>query len=112
YVLNVNTQKGVLTDSSGNFELEVYPDDLVEIKKTSYKTIKIRIPKGVIPNFYMLDMDFEYSEEDVDSLLYYAERKPDFFSDNAKRKEMYKAYLNHYRKEDLNPLANPFDFFS
>ena len=112
YIVNIHTNKAVMTDSSGNFELEVFPDNQVEIQKITYKTIKLRVPKSTLAGFYVLDMDYDSGDIDQDSLMYYINKKPDFFTEREKNAEMYRVYLNHYRKEDLNPLANPFDFIS
>lgn len=109
YVENVNQQKGVMTDSFGNFELEVNGNDLVEIQKFTYETIRLRVPNSAMPKFYILDMNFEIQE--MDTVVFFS-NSPQHVRDSIKKTEIFRSYINHYRKEDINPISNPFDFLS
>lgn len=109
YIENINTQRGVMTDSFGNFELEVAPGELVEIQKFTFKTIRIRIPKSALPSFFVLDMEYEVEEMEMVKIISDA---PQHVRDSIKKTEVYRSYLNFYRKEDINPVQNPFDFLS
>ncbi len=109
YVENLNSNRAVMTDSFGNFELEVKSGDLVEIQKFTYETIRIRIPKGKLPGFYILDMNLEVEELEEIQFFSYA---PQHVRDSLKKTEVYKSFVEFYRKEDLNPLADAFAFMS
>lgn len=109
YVENINLQKGVMTDSFGNFSLEVRKGDLIEVQKYTYKTLKIRIPHTAIPNFFVLDMEFDMTEIDTLQMILDA---PQRVRDSIKKTEIFRTYLNFYKKEDVNPLTSPFEFLS
>jgi hypothetical protein len=109
FIENMNTKRSVMTDSFGNFEIEVDASHLIEISKFTYKTIKIRIPKGNIPKFYILDMDFDV--EELEEISFVADL-PKHVVDSLKRTETYRAYVNFMRKETLNPISDVFTLMS
>ncbi|MEZ5046808.1 MAG: carboxypeptidase-like regulatory domain-containing protein [Chitinophagaceae bacterium] len=103
---NINTLKGMTTTSDGTFTLEVKKNDLIEISKVGYTTIRIRIQNPNEPSYYKLILEkapIYLKEVDIKG-------KPlDFKSDSIRYRQTYDIVLRKERKEDIDfknmPLA-------
>src|SRR5690606_20375449 len=65
-VINIHTENGMQTQIDGLFNIKVEPGHLIEFRKMGYKTVRIRIPKGELPNYYKINLKIDVTElEDV-----------------------------------------------
>lgn len=108
-VINTFTDLGVQTDEKGQFNLKVKAGDLIEFSMQGYKTSRVRIPKGELPNYFKINL-----KEDITELapvtiyddVYNHKR------DSVKTAQVYKRALEHYKLEGLDILQHPFDALS
>jgi len=108
-IINIHTNRGTMTDSSGTFDVTVAAGELVEITKFGYQTIRIRIPKGELPKYYMLDMDIDYFDLDgVDIFGTLTEH----VRDSIKKAEVYRNQLDLPTMSGFDMVQHPFSALS
>lgn len=108
-IMNIYSNRGNMSDSSGAFNLKVNAGELVEISKFGYQTIRIRIPKGQMPKFYNLEMDVDYFDlEGVDIFG----SLPNHVKDSLKKTEVYRNQINLYKLDGFDMVQHPFDALS
>lgn len=59
HIINLNTNKGVISDSSGNFSLKMLKTDTLRITCLGLKTVKITIPDTISSSSYFLLIEME-----------------------------------------------------
>lgn len=108
-VINTFTDMGLQTNDSGHFNLRVRAGDLIEFSMEGYKTSRIRIPKGELPNYFKINL-----KEDVIELapVTIYDDTYNHKRDSVKTAEVYKRALEHYKLEGIDILKHPFDAMS
>ena len=108
-IYNVHSGKGMTTDESGNFTLEVKKGDLIEFRKLDYKVARVSIKSDNIPKYFHIQMSEGAFE--LDEVLVMG-RGLDPVVDSAKKRELYRQALEHYRLDGLDAVQHPFDALS
>lgn len=108
-IMNIYSNKGTLTDSSGQFEIRVNAGDLIEISKFGYQTIRLRIPKGALPSYYKLSLDLDYFDLDGVEIFGNATHH---IRDSVKKADLYKEQLNLPKIEGFDVILHPFSALS
>lgn len=105
-IVNTYTERGLTTDSSGNFSLTVEKGHLVEFRLIGYKIVRIRINASELPfyNIAMKEGAFELDPVDIAANSYKA--------DSLEKRETYKWAIEHYTLDGLDVIQHPFDALS
>src|SRR5690348_12808966 len=102
---NIYTSLDISTSPQGAFVIAAAGGQLLEFKKTGYKTVRVRIPKGYIPPFFRIIMRPGIPE--IKDL--YATNRYDYKSDSIRFYELYKHELEFPRMSTIDVIAHPFD---
>jgi hypothetical protein len=109
HIKNVHTDNLVITDSAGQFSMEVDKGQLVEFHRTGYRTERMRIPEGIVPPFFKI-----FLEKDPIRLPEYIvnQRGYDWKRDSLHYYETYKHALNFPQFSTLDAIRHPFSALS
>lgn len=105
-ILNTFTEESFITDSTGNFRLNVENGHLVEFRKLGYQVVRVRVHGTDLP-FYSIAMKegpFELQEVEI--------RGHNYRSDSVEMRETYKWAIDHYTLSGADIIAHPFDALS
>src|SRR5690606_27953888 len=99
----------IITDTTGIFNISVNPGDLVEFRKLGYKTARIRIPKGQLPNYYNIALEESFYELEEAVILgnYSSHQK-----DSIRNTKVYQRAIEFYKLEGIDLVQHPFDALS
>lgn len=106
-IQNVRTGELFLTTSDGKFTISGDGDDLIEFSKLGYKTVRIRIPKGLIPPYYKIIMQEVYIPLQEDN-----NGAKDWASDSIKYYNLYKEAIEYEKLTGLDIIRHPFSAMS
>jgi hypothetical protein len=108
-VENIYTGLSVACGSNGSFVIAAAKGELLEFKKSGYKTARARIPMGYVPSYFKIGMQkgfhTETSKPNKDSRYNYKD-------DSLKMHEMYKPELDFAKMSAIDMLASPFSAMS
>ncbi len=109
HIKNVHSGNLVITDSAGQFSMEVSKGQLVEFHMTGYRTERMRIPEGIIPPFFKI-----FLEKSPILLPEYIvnQRGYDWKKDSLHYYETYKHVLNFPQFSTLDAIKHPFSALS
>lgn len=68
-IKNINSKTVTLVDSISTFNLIVKNDDLIEVSRNNYETVRIRIANEKQPSYYVLHLEKSYPLLDVNGHL-------------------------------------------
>lgn len=105
-IINTFTQMVYVTDSTGEFTLNVAEGHLIEFKKNDYQLARVRISGTSLP-FYSIGLRkgaYEIPEINI--------KGHNFQSDSIDNQETYKWAIDHYTLEGSDVIAHPFDALS
>ena len=108
-ILNIYDSLTVTTNSDGTFVIAAASDQLLEFRKTGYKTVKVRIPKGYVPNYYKIIMEMGFNK--VEDLVASTNRY-DYRRDSIRYHDIYQHELDFPKLSGLDIVAHPFSALS
>ncbi len=106
---NVYTALAVNTSDDGSFVIAASQDQLLEFRKTGYKTVKVRIPKGYSPNYYKIIMEHGFTK--VEDMIANNNRY-DYVRDSIRYHELYKHEIDFPKLSGIDAIAHPFSAMS
>jgi len=109
FIRNIRTGDSVITTANGKFSINGNADDLIEFKKLGFKTVRIRVPKGIIPPYYKIIMQegaIELPEYEL------AAKDKDWKKDSARFYDLYKKELEFEKLAGLDVIRHPFSALS
>lgn len=101
-ILNVTQNEMYFSEIDGSFSIEVAPSDLIEFKKMGFQISRVNIRKGPLPYFH-INLEPGSLELPMVFIKGYS-----YKADSIRAVEIYKHYLNHEKREEINVLQNPF----
>jgi len=109
FIENIHTGETMMTDSTGQFAVRVAKGQLVEFRKTGYKTERARIPEGALPPFFKV-----FLEQSPVELPEYVVQQPglDWKKDSLRYYETYKHVLSIPQFSTLDAIQHPFSALS
>jgi hypothetical protein len=105
-VVNTFTDRGITTDSSGLFTIEVELGHLVEFRRIGYKISRVRIEQTQLP-YYNIAM-----KEGAIDLMEVEITGNNYKLDSIEKRETYKWAIEHYKLTGLDVIQHPFDALS
>ncbi len=109
YMENVHTGRQIMTDSAGQFVMEVAKGQLIEFRMAGYRTERMRIPEGIIPPFFKIFL--EKSTVQLPEYIVH-QRGYDWKKDSLHYYETYKHVLNFPQFSTLDAIKHPFSALS
>ena len=106
---NVYSHVGGVTDSSGTFAIVVAKGELVEFRKMGYKTERVRVPAGIIPPYFKIQMQ-EAAYELAEIQVY--DRYRNFKNDSQRNYELYKQAIEYQKLSGYQVIQHPFTAMS
>lgn len=107
-IQNIRTGELLMTSSDGKFTISGDGDDLIEFRKLGYKTVRVRIPKGLIPPYYKIIMQ----ETPIPILDENNNAPKDWVSDSIKYYNLYKQAIEYEKLTGLDIIRHPFSALS
>jgi hypothetical protein len=105
---NIQTGIHIVSDENGKFSIAAGSDDLLEFRKTGYKTARVRIPKGAIPPYFKIIL--QKSTELPDYTAKSTNR--DWKKDSITYHNLYETYLAFEKLSGLDVIRHPFSALS
>jgi hypothetical protein len=105
-IRNIFTDRGMTTDVTGKFSIDVEKGHLLEFTRVGYKIVRVRIDNLNIP-FYKIAMKegaFELQNVDITASNYK--------TDSIEKREVYKWAIEHYTLGPIESIEHPFDALS
>jgi hypothetical protein len=107
-IVNIFTNENTISNSHGQFSIDVTSGQLLEFRKPGYKVLRVRIPEGNIPSYFRLFM--------VQGMVDIPEGTPYYFRDYKKDSiryhDLYKTYLEFPQLTGLDVIRHPFSAMS
>ena len=103
---NTFTQKGMTTDSSGKFSINVEKGHLIEFRRIGYKIVRVRIEDPNI-SYYKIAMQEGAFELETVEIAGSNHR-----TDSIENRETYEWAIDHYKLTGLDVVEHPFDALS
>ena len=110
YIENIYTSLGVSTNKDGAFIIAASKDELLEFKKTGYKTVKVRIPKGYVPSYFKIIL--EHGITRMDDALTANGNRYDYVKDSIRNRNIYQHELDFPKLSAAGSIAHPFSAMS
>jgi len=107
-IVNIFTNENVTTDSHGQFMIEVKNGELLELRKSGYKVLRVRIPQGYIPSYFKLMMVQRMADIPEGTPYYFR----DYKKDSIRYHDLYKTYLEFPQLTGLDVIRHPFSAMS
>ncbi len=105
-IKNTYTERGMTTDSTGKFTIEVDRGHLVEFTKIGYKIARVRIENTAIPYYKIAMREGSFELENVDV------KGSNYHTDSIEKRETYKWAIDHYKLGPIESIEHPFDALS
>jgi hypothetical protein len=105
---NIYTALDVSTDNKGAFLIAAANGQLLEFKKSGYKTVRVRIPMGFVPPYFRIIMKHGIPEIKET----YASNRYNYRDDSIRYHELYKHELEYPKMSALDMIAHPFTALS
>ena len=107
---NIYTSFTVTTQENGGFIIAAAQDQLLEFRKTGYKTVRVRVPKGYIPSYFKIIM--EHGLNKIEDVEVNQGNRYDYTRDSIKYHELYKHELDFPRLSAFDKIQHPFSAMS
>ncbi len=108
-IRNVHTTLTVNTGDNGSFLIAATSDQLLEFTRKGYQTVRVRIPKGIVPPYFKIIM--QQGITPIRELLATNERY-DYTEDSLRFYELYKHELDMPRLSAIGSIQHPFSALS
>lgn len=105
-IVNTFTERGLTTDSTGAFRLEVQVGHLVEFRRIGYKIERVRIEGLELPYYLIAMREGAFDLQEVEII------GNNYRLDSVEKSETYKWAIAHYKLEGMDILEHPFDALS
>lgn len=110
-IQNIYTLLNITTDDQGGFIIAANSGQLLEFKKTGYKTARVRVPQGYVPPYFRILLKKGISEINQDIILVHNNRY-DYTEDSIRYHELYKTALDFPKLSGLGVVQSPFSALS
>lgn len=107
---NIYTSVKITTNADGGFFIAALGGELLEFKKNGYKTVRVRIPKGYMPNYFRIIMTKGIS--DLKEINVAKTTRYDYTADSIRFHEIYKHELEFPKMSTFDMIAHPFSAMS
>ncbi len=109
-IRNVHTTLTVSTGDNGNFVIAAGSDQLLEFTKKGYQTVRVRIPKGMVPPYFKILM--QQGITPIRELLASNDNRYDYKEDSLRFYELYKHELEFPKLSAIGSIQHPFSAMS
>ena len=107
---NIHTSLSVSTNEQGAFLIAAISGQLLEFKKTGYKTVRVRIPKGFVPPFFRIIMTKGFAE--IKDMNVANNNRYDYKSDSIRFHDLYQHEIDFPKLSSFDMIAHPFSALS
>jgi hypothetical protein len=107
---NIYTELEISTSQQGSFIIAAAGGQLLEFKKTGYKTVRVRVPQGYIPSYFRIIMKEGISDIEPVNVAYTT--RYDYKYDSIRFHELYKHELDFPQLTGLEMISHPFSALS
>ena len=107
---NIHTSLNISTSEQGAFLIAAASGQLLEFKKSGYKTVRVRVPKGYVPPYFRIIMTKGISE--IPDMGTAQKNRYDYASDSIRYHELYKHELDFPKLSSFDMIAHPFSALS
>ncbi len=111
-IVNIYTMLNISDDAQGAFIIAASSGQLLEFKKTGYKTARVRVPQGYIPSYFRIIMKKGISDISKDNSYVEHSNRYDYRSDSIRYHELYKTELDFPKLSGLGVVQSPFSAMS
>ena len=111
-ILNIYTMLNVTTDQKGGFIIAASSGQLLEFKRSGYKTTRVRVPQGYVPSYFRIIMKKGIAEINRDNNYAAKSGRYDYTSDSIRYHELYKTELDFPKLSGLGAIQSPFSAMS
>jgi hypothetical protein len=105
---NIYTSLVVQSGEQGAFIIAATSEQLLEFKKTGYKTTRVRIPKGYVPSYFRIILKKGINDINQGAIA----GKYDYRKDSLRYYELYKHVLDFPKMSAVQVMAHPFTAMS
>jgi len=109
---NIHTSLNISNNSDGSFLIAATSGQLLEFKKTGYKTARVRVPNGYVPSYFRIIMTKGISEIQDLAFTNSNRYRYDYTSDSIRYHELYKHELDFPKLSSFDMIAHPFSALS
>ncbi len=107
---NIYTDLDISTDKQGAFLIAASSGQLLEFRRTGYKTVRVRVPHGYVPPYFRIIMKKGISE--IQDVVKARSNRYDYHDDSVRFHELYKHELDFPKLSALDMIAHPFSALS
>ena len=107
---NIYTSLSISTGSDGSFIIAASGGQLLEFKKTGYKTVRVRVPQGFIPSYFRIIMKKGIS--DIHGVDIAHNNRYNYTNDSTRFHDLYKHELDFPKMSSMDMIAHPFSAMS
>lgn len=110
-IQNIYTGVIVTGGNDGNFTMEIQKGQLIEFKKDGYNLLRVRIPEGILPPFFKVNLQ----KTNYELQLARAEENgppKTYYDDSVMYSKLYKHELNFPKLTGLQAVQHPFSALS
>ena len=108
-IQNIHVSTGTVSDIDGKFSIEAEKGQLIEFRKIGYKTVRLRIPEGIVPEYFRITMEmstFELPEFEL------TKKNQNYKRDSVEYRELYKSSLEFQKLSAVESIRHPFSALS
>jgi len=105
-IRNIFTERGMTTDKTGKFSIDVEKGHLLEFTSIGYKTVRVRIDNLNVPFYKIAMKEGAYELQNVDVTA------SNYKTDSIEKREVYKWAIDHYTLGPIESIQHPFDALS
>jgi len=109
-ITNIYNDITVTTGAGGAFTIAANNDELVEFKKTGYKTVRVRVPKGYTPSYFKIVMQPGFAR--LEDMLAENDARYKYHEDSLRDAGVYNHELIFPRQNVLSTIESPFSALS
>lgn len=107
---NIYTSERLSTDAKGTFSIAATSGQLLEFRKAGYKVVRVRIPKGFIPSYFMIIISKGITE--VRDMSVAQGNRYNYKRDSIRYHELYAHELDFPKLTSFDAIAHPFSALS
>jgi len=107
---NIYTSEHIVTDEKGAFSIAAASGQLLEFTKAGYKKVRVRIPKGFVPSYFMIIISKGVTE--IKDMSVASSNRYDYKSDSIRYHDLYAHELDFPKLNGFDMIASPFSALS
>ena len=107
---NIYTSERISTDEKGTFSIAATSGQLLEFRRAGYKVVRVRVPKGFIPSYFMILISKGLSE--VKDMIAEHSTRYDYTNDSIRYHDIYAHELDFPKLSGFDMIASPFSALS